>query len=671
MAELSLVDSRKVLDNVTRAQAKQIKDLYAGTLTTVQKQLKSLEGLESKTAGLQRARLTQLQHELNSNLSRASAKLEQIISGNMTTVSSAVFADNAKFLEKVGMKLTGSLASVPADVVASIKTGKVYDGNWSLSKAIWAQDKKSKDAINDIIARGVANNQSAFDIGKQLEKYVDPAAVKDWKWNKVYPNSGSHIDYNAQRLSRTMVTHAHEQSVVRAVKDNPFCTGIEWQSAHSDRVCPICLERNGVVYKKEELPMDHPNGMCTWIPVIPDDYDAIAERIGNWYEEGNDPDLDAFAKSLGHQIEEPAKGLKATLKPVTPAITPTPTPTPTQQTKVVGRIDGKTLDEVKALTKKEKLNFLKPHVSLPELDETKKVKDIDKMIDRVYKRKTITTKSTTVPKTLENIDDNAAKYIEKTVTEANAKKVETITDNLSDAIDSASLKIRVKDKEAMESILEEGRFKSQFETGKSSGEYDLDIRKQATQRLFGADTDALVNKDYEIYGYLWDDAKGIDSGYVYGQSKAASYGRITVTLKDDLRERTTMTIGDSLMPSMNNNIAASRLDKITKCWSDSYGNIENDLYKIQKANMSTLRLNDLNIFNNADYVEAQFHGGVATKDIAYVVVDASKSGSNYLDEYKNIIRLCKEKDIDIGFIRMTDLNNRFRSAKNTQIIWAD
>ena len=44
--------------------------------------------------------------------------------------------------------------------------------------------------------------------------------------------------------------------------------------------------------------MDHPNGMCTFLPVLPSDEDMINE-LADWYNGEENEDLDNFAKFFG------------------------------------------------------------------------------------------------------------------------------------------------------------------------------------------------------------------------------------------------------------------------------------------------------------------------------------------------------------------------------------
>ena len=59
------------------------------------------------------------------------------------------------------------------------------------------------------------------------------------------------------------------------------------------------MEMDGRIFEKDDLPLDHPNGMCTMEPVIDDNY---LDRLANWITnpEGSDPELDEFAKNFGY-----------------------------------------------------------------------------------------------------------------------------------------------------------------------------------------------------------------------------------------------------------------------------------------------------------------------------------------------------------------------------------
>lgn len=297
MGLFSLSDSTKVRKELTDAQYKQIQSLYQQLAARAQKRAKLLEG-STASANLQREELRKLAKELQQEAQKIASFLEGSIKDDMTKVSEAVVKDALKFNSLIGLDIKGAFSHVPADIVETILTGKLYQGNWSLSGALWIDIAKTQQDINKIIAEGIALNKSAYDIAKDLEKYVDPSARKDWDWSKVYPGTKKKVDYVAQRLARTMVGHAYQQSVVATAKNNPFSEGILWISGHSHRTCEICRDRDGNVYPADKLPLDHPNGMCSFAVYISKSLTDIADELADWVEGKPNKAMDDWVASM-------------------------------------------------------------------------------------------------------------------------------------------------------------------------------------------------------------------------------------------------------------------------------------------------------------------------------------------------------------------------------------
>lgn len=313
MPELRLLEAEKVRKKITVSQERHIRQLYREALGHVKDWSKSLEGRDNVSSVLRRHYLDQMEKELSEEMEKIGKDIESTILDNISLTAAAVVKDTNSALNGFGLYLNGAYSFVPTDVVQAIATGQIYSGDWTLSNAIWQHSKKSQQDIHDIIAKGVLENKSSFDIAKDLEKYVNPSAVKPWDWGKVYPGTARKIDYNAQRLARTLVSHAYQQSFVKTTKDNPFFEGYKWLTANNHRVCPICIDRaenvhvEGFpegVYSKDDVPLDHPNGQCTLAVYMTQDTDQIVDALVNWAHGGEDEGLDKFAESLGFPIRE-------------------------------------------------------------------------------------------------------------------------------------------------------------------------------------------------------------------------------------------------------------------------------------------------------------------------------------------------------------------------------
>ncbi|MCI1952045.1 MAG: phage head morphogenesis protein [Clostridiales bacterium] len=201
----------------------------------------------------------------------------------------------SKLAPELSEHFSDVFSRVPQSAADELMSGGIYKDFSGLSERIWNYRKKYNRDIQTVIVKGIEAQKSAFDLAKDLEMYVDPKAAKPWNWNIVYPGVNQVVDYNAQRLSRTAITHAYQLSFERATKDNPFVESYKWHSSHGARMCELCAQRDGRIYQKDALPFDHPNGMCTVTAVIPKSYDEIGQELGDWAAGKSDnPELDKW-----------------------------------------------------------------------------------------------------------------------------------------------------------------------------------------------------------------------------------------------------------------------------------------------------------------------------------------------------------------------------------------
>lgn len=289
------------VNKIDKKTAKKIENLYIQVSNKIHVQISQLNTTKNKsvTDSLNLYRLNQLQQSINYNLREITGEIEKEIKNTMQHVSEITVE---KYLSEINFSLKAAYAHVPNDVITNIITGNLYKNqngeNWEFSKAIWGNYSSTTGEIAKIVQLGIAQNKSAYEIAKDLEKYVNPKAKKPWDWSKVYPNTRKKIDYNAQRLARTMVSHAYQQSIVDCSKINPWVYGIEWRSALTERTCEICEKRHGQVYSPNNIPLDHPNGLCTYIMVFSKDPKAIADDIADWINGKEDTAIDNYAEHL-------------------------------------------------------------------------------------------------------------------------------------------------------------------------------------------------------------------------------------------------------------------------------------------------------------------------------------------------------------------------------------
>ena len=284
--------------DLNKKTAKKIKRAYSTTAKEVKLRLEMLKAqtISNPSDSLKKLYLEGLLKDLNNSIS----DLEKVTQATILSASEAsgqlAIHASEQAMAGLGLKLDKAFSYVPRQEMANILSGKLYGKDWNFSKAIWGMEKKTKEDLEKIVARGLAENKPIYDIAKDLEKYVDPSARKPWDWSKVYPGTSKTVDYNAQRLARTMIQHSFQTSMVQAQRYNPFCKGIIWHSVGlHGRTCEQCLERDGQVFPVKDLPLDHPNGLCYFEPDL-ESMNDVADRLGDWVNGKDDPALDTYVE---------------------------------------------------------------------------------------------------------------------------------------------------------------------------------------------------------------------------------------------------------------------------------------------------------------------------------------------------------------------------------------
>lgn len=187
--------------------------------------------------------------------------------------------------------------------------------------------------------------------------------------------------------------------------------------------------------------------------------------------------------------------------------------------------------------------------------------------------------------------------------------LDTLKSEFDDWRDSGTVMLKVPG-EHLDSILED-RVLNQFDTNDSRGAYDTDGRASQEGASFGIPP-AAGGSDRPVYGFVG--REGMEHPYAVAQ-----YGEVTLVLKDTVRERTTVTLGDSLnttatpLPMVGDVSARQVLDASEETFfSDTASLI------VRNAEQDRSVLADGRI-----YMEAQIHGGVKPGDIKAIVFDGT------------------------------------------------
>jgi hypothetical protein len=170
-------------------------------------------------------------------------------------------------------------------------------------------------------------------------------------------------------------------------------------------------------------------------------------------------------------------------------------------------------------------------------------------------------------------------------------------------------------------ILEgDGRFKTQFEIGGSGGYYDPDLRAGYEAAMFGLHPNVSVEKR-TIYGYVFTpgmvDSTGVEQ-----------YGGIRVVLKDSVRDRTTMTVGDSLGTGAVAPVSMNGPDVGDKEAYMASSTMANTMHIVVDEGPEELQ--------DFDYFEAQIHGGVTLADVEEIVILDGELEQDEIDYFTSL-----------------------------------
>lgn len=290
--DLTFRDAWEARDEITKRQEREIRKLYNEWSKEVRDKANKMSKTSTPESLAQSRELAQLYYQLRSGSKQLTAEINSNVKQNVEYMANAVTNCNKRWLHSLGFTNASvdtkfSLAKDMA--IRNIITGGVYNKGYTLSSRLWDIEKSTMKDIYTIVAKGIAQNMSIYDIAKQLEKYVNPSARVDMGFgvhNRV-------VDYNAQRLARTLIQHAYQQTLVALTKDNPYVNGYIWH-ANGEHACELCEERDSQHFTAEDLPLDHPNGMCTMEPDI--DMAGLIKNISDGI--ANPEDLDIFFQDL-------------------------------------------------------------------------------------------------------------------------------------------------------------------------------------------------------------------------------------------------------------------------------------------------------------------------------------------------------------------------------------
>ncbi len=283
--QLVRVARREMLSQISITD-RLIKQLYRRAAKAIEKQIAG-----AKAGSLTERWLTAYKAELDREIERLSEGIyTATVDGARRAAEARVecereYLRRAAALAKVDDSFVSTLANVPTEALRAMIDGRLYTDGRMLSQRIWSATGRLEDNLAEIIQQGVAQKLDALTLAKQLQAYVNPSAACPVSWHTLYPDIpfDRRVDYNALRLARTAITHAHWAAEKAAAKKNPLCRGLKWNlsDSHYERqvepsgedVCDEYARHDeGLgegVWPIDKLPMPHPQCLCYRTEVLP------------------------------------------------------------------------------------------------------------------------------------------------------------------------------------------------------------------------------------------------------------------------------------------------------------------------------------------------------------------------------------------------------------------
>jgi len=325
-------EARKKTLKLTQKQQREILNIYKDTITNLsEKAAKAKDG--SLTERWAKDYMKQLEEEVKNlqwQLSKSTKK------GVLQAGKNAIEPDINLFKQaqkKAGIDLgdhfTDMFSKAPNDILTVMIRGNMYKDGKGLSDRIWGITEGFGKDIEYMVKQGIAEKKSAYELAKDLEQLVKPEARRPWSWGTVYPNLRTkQIDYSAQRLARTSITHAHRESQYRSAERNPFVEAIHWELSgeHYSRQVSRWGEDECDDYATQdnyglgvgnfpigEVPLSHPQCLCVTYPVITKTMEQVADELKEWLDGGKNKELDKWFDEHGDYFAGVEPGQKKLL----------------------------------------------------------------------------------------------------------------------------------------------------------------------------------------------------------------------------------------------------------------------------------------------------------------------------------------------------------------------
>lgn len=277
---------------LTKEQEKQIGKIYLRAFKSIEKKLEKCTDNKYRKR-LLRAYQTQLYDELypliEEGIKDETETILNIQRESMTELLQEVLENQTEIINGKH-KLQAIVDITNKKLVQQMVKGEIYHGGRGLDELLWDATKCAEDKLNLAITSCMAEGMGAAEMSQNLKEFA-MGGHHTWSRNKIKEKLGpgyarkysGGLDYEALRLARTTLTHQAQLSTLSSAMINPYMNAVIWHSDHqAGRTCQLCLDRDGTKFKLDNVPLDHPNGMCWLEPTYSMTPEEIARDMRAW-----------------------------------------------------------------------------------------------------------------------------------------------------------------------------------------------------------------------------------------------------------------------------------------------------------------------------------------------------------------------------------------------------
>lgn len=285
-----ILEGRKEFLKLVQKQEKELLSIYTEASKRVSYKLS-----QAKAGSLTARYLSELDRSLKQYVVELAVELIKSTKAGIKASAEIASGVQLSYLDKIAPRqdiksiFSKMFTQLPSSITKQLIGGSYYSDGKTLDERLWNITNKNAKDIDTIIKVNVANGANARDLAKQLDNYINPknrinskpiyTTNEKGKLVKLPPPSGisNNISYQAQRLARTSLTHANNESYIQGSKMNPFNKGLKWNlsPSHYERqvarygkdICDEYATQNNYelgagVYPADEFPLAHCNCLC-------------------------------------------------------------------------------------------------------------------------------------------------------------------------------------------------------------------------------------------------------------------------------------------------------------------------------------------------------------------------------------------------------------------------